>query len=441
MSKEIKGFITRDDFILSNSHEVSPLYELSDVSFTYSKNKQQYYSSTNHLYSLYVFKMVQGLNLTQTETDDIVSVVISFSNFLTSSLVTNKQQAIVLFTNDFNLANPTRQVSGLNYNTIITHNNIKSVDYLTFTISDVICTLWLNDEVFRAFYPEYDINIVLPLEDFSIKVNNTSEFITALDNFNLIELNRRIEENKDNNPTTYTKIMNIQYRVPNTSVLKNCYFSFNIYGLQGNYDHILKLELYDYLTNTLNLSGEFVENIFPTILNINEFFITPRWDKVAIPGQVGTVGISSQIASAYNEPFDLDKFIKIYNNTNYLRNNTYTVPFDYNNLLLQVTNGYYTENDIQDFKLYFSDFITVTSTHPDFARMSQRTQKFVSLLENIINVSNSLNATDMFNKILQNNDYHFTIITRSGVTYLSYLYGKHQIYVIPKYMFLALKGE
>lgn len=441
MSKEIKGFVTRDDFIIPSNDQTSPLYELSDISLSYSKNKQQYYSSLNNLYSLYVFKMVQGTNLTQSETDDIISVVIGFSNFLTSSLVTNKQQAIVLFTNDFNLSNPSRQVTNLNYNTIITHNNIKSVDYITFTISGVTCTIWLSDSVFRAFYPEYEVSIVLPFEDFHIKINNTSEFITAVDNFNLIEFNRRIEFNKDNNPTTYTKIMNIQYRVPNTSVYKNCYFAFNIYGLQGNYDHILKLELYNYLTNTLNLAGEFVENIFPTILNINEFFITPRWDKVAIPSHVGSIGISSQVSLSYSEPFDLDNFIKIYNNVNYLKNNTYNVPFDYNNLLLQVTNGYYTEDDVKDFRLYFSDFIAVTSTHPDFSRMSQRTQKFVSLLENIIDVSNSPNATEMFNKILQNVDYHFTIITRNGVTYLSYLYEKHQIYVIPKYQFLLLKGN
>lgn len=433
MTKEIKGFVTRDDFITSSNTDIATIFELSDIALTYSKTKYQHYSSLNSLYALHVFKRVSGEALLQNEVEDILSIIIGFSNFLTSTSVTNKQQAIILFTNEFNMANTHRPVSDLNYNTIVNYNGIKSVDYLTFKISDVICTIWLSDTVFRAFYPEYDINVILPFSDFNIIINNTSDFITALENFNLIDFNRRVEENKNNNPTTYTKIMNIPYKVPNTSVIKNCYFAFNIYGLQGNYDHILKLELYNYLVNTLGLDGSLIENLFPTILNINEFFIIPRWDKVAIPSQVGQTGITSQISPTYNEVFDLNKFIKVFDNTNFIQNNTYNVPFSYNNILLHVTNGYYTEQDVRDFKMYYSDLITVTSTDPDFARMNTRTQRFITMLKNMLDVSNSSNATEMFNKILQNSDYKFTIITRGGVSYISFLYEDHQYYVIPRY--------
>jgi len=436
MTKEIKGFITRDDFISSNNATVSPIYELSDIGFTYAKSKLQYYSSVDPLYSMYLFKLKELTSLSQTEVDDIIAVVKKFSAFLTSTLVTNKQQAIVLFLNNYNSENPTKPVTNFSYNAIVSHNNIKTVDYITFKIHDVVCNFWMSDSVFRAFYPEYDINVVLPFQNFTSIVNNTSEFINAIDHFNLIEFNRRVEEDKNNLPSTYTKIVNIPYRVPNTTVTKNVYFAFNIYGLQGNYDYILKLELYNKLVNGLGLDGTFIENIFPTILNINEFFITPRWDRMAIPSQIGQTGINSQISLSFAETFDLNKFIKVYNNVNYLRDNTYDVPFDYNNILLQVTNGYYTEAEIKDFAAYYSDMITITSTHPDFARMKQRTQKFITLLENMLNVANSANSTELFNKILQNNDYHFTIISRSGVNYLSFFYEEHQIYVIPRYEFL-----
>lgn len=437
MTKEIKGFITRDDFITSPSSTTSPVYELSPISLTYAKEKSQYYSTLDSLYSLYTFSSTDITSLSQTEVDDIIYVVTELSAFLTSTLVTNKQQAIVLFTADYNSKNPSKPVSGLNYNTIVNYNNIAVVDYLTFSVSGIVSNIWLSDAVFRAFYPEYDINIVLPFSQFSTLVGNTSNFITALNEFDLIVFNARVEEDKSNKPTTYTKIINIPYKVPNTSVTKNCYFAFNIYGLQGNYDYILKLELYNYLTVTLGLDGELIESLFPTILNINEFFITPRWDKVAIPTQVGQTGINSQIASAYAEEFDLDSFVKVYTNITYLKQNTYTVPFDYNNLLLEVTNGYYTEASKQDFKKYYSDLITVTSSHPDFARMSQKTQRFITLLENIINVSDSENSTELFNNLLANSNYHFTIITRAGISYISIFYEDHQYYVIPKYEMLA----
>lgn len=438
MPKEIKGFITRDDFVNSNNSVVSPIYELSDIGSTYAKSKMQYYASTDPLYGMTVFKMKELTGLTQDAVDNMIDVVKKFSAFLTSSLVSNKQQSIILFLNNYNSANPTKQVTDFNYNTIVSHNNIKTVDYITFVLDGISSNFWLSDEVFKAFYPEYDINVVLPFANFSAIVNNTSEFITALDKFDLIEFNRRVEVDKNNIPSTYTKMVNIPYRVPNTTVEKNCYFAFNIYGLQGNYDYILKLELYNHLVNVLGMNATFVESIFPTILNINEFFITPRWEKMAIPSQIGQNGINSQIAKAFSAEFDLTKFIKIYPNASYLRENTYGVPFDYNNLLLQVTNGFYTEAAIKDFADYYSDFITITSTHPDFARMKQRTQKFIVLLENLLDIANSSNSTEMFNKILQNNQFHITIISRAGVNYISFFFEEHQYYVLPRYEFLSL---
>lgn len=438
MAKEIKAFITNDSFIDNQQSTISPIYEISDIALSYSRNKQIYYSTDDPLYSLYVFK-VNGLTyLTQTEVNSIINVVKSFSVFLTTTQITNKQQIILSFTNQFNTNNQSTPLSNLTYNNTIDSNSIRAVDYTSFTISDVSCEIWLSDNIFRTFYPDYEISIILPFTNFTTIVNNVSEFLTALDNFNLIEFNTRIEEDKDNYPTTYTRIINIPYRAPNSSTYKNCYFAFNIYGIQGNYDYILKLELYNYLTATLGLTSTLVEEIFPSILNINEFFITPRWDKIAIPSQVGQASINSQIMSAYNEVFDLNKYIKIYTDINYLKNNTYAVPFDYNNIMLFITNGYYTESSIKDFKQYFSDFITVTSTQQDFARMSLRTQKFVTLLENMLAVSNCNNSTELFNNLIANNNYNFTIINRAGVTYLSNLYDKHQIYVIPKYQFIEL---
>lgn len=435
MSKEIKGFITRDDFISSSNTVTSPIYELSSIGLTYSKTKERHFSTANPLYTLYVFNSIGISALTQAEVNSIIDVVSKFSEFLTTSTSTNKPQLIVSFLNLYNPNNPSNTVAALSYNTIQSYAGIRSVDYITFNIKGISVNIWLSDSVFRTFYPGYSIHVTLPFSDFTSVVNNISHFITALDNFNPVDFNKRIEQDKDNIPPTHTRLLNIPFRIPNTSIDRECLFAFNIYGTQGNYEYTLKLELYNYLTNVLGISAQHIQLIFPSILNINEFFIVPRWDKVAIPTLVGQQGISSQIAPTYIETFDTNKFIRVYDDNLYLKRNTYSVPFDYNNLLLQVTNGFHTEEIIKDFKLYYSDFITVTSTHPDFSRMSQRTQRFITLLENIVSVSNSDNSTELFNKILRNRDFQFTIINRGGINYLSYFFEQHQYYVIPRYEF------
>lgn len=437
MTKEVKAFITREDFITASNTTESPIYELSELAHTYSKSKKTYYSTVDPTYDLYAFKITgTSSELTQVEVNAIVNVVKSFTTFISTEVVSNKLHSIVLFTNNYNGLNPTTPITDLNYNSLVTYSTIKTPDYITFNVLGVTCNIWLSGEVFKIFYPEYDVNIVLPFVNFVTVVGNPGNFLTALNGFNIIEFNNRIEANKAGLPTTLTKILNIPYRAPGTTTLRDCYFAFNVYGMQGSYDFILKLELYKYLTETCSLDGSFIENVFPSILSINEFFITPRWDNIAIPSSVGVSSISSQISSAFSSTYDLDKFIKIYSNDTYMRNNTYNVPTTYNNLLLHVTNGLHSDDAVKDFRLYYKDFMNISSTHPDFARMTMRTQRFITLLENILDVSNAGSPSEMFNKLINNTDYRFSLITRGTITYLSYFYEEHQYYVIPRFEFI-----
>ena len=86
MSTQIKGFITRDDFVTPRNQEVSPLYELSELSYTYSYRKQVIYPSDQPTYALHVFHAeTTGSSvvpqITQLQSQAIVRVVSEFSNY------------------------------------------------------------------------------------------------------------------------------------------------------------------------------------------------------------------------------------------------------------------------------------------------------------------------------------------------------------------------
>lgn len=443
MSIQLKGFITRDDFVTPRNQEVSPLYELSELSYTYSYRKQVIYPTDQTTYALHVFRASQDGVQSQPEITDfqakaIVRAVTEFSVYLTGNVTSTKQQNIVYFTNQFNTLFPNTPISNLNYNSIKSHNNIRVPDYITFTIVGIDCSLWTDDQMFQTFYPNYDIRVVLPFEGFKTTVQNTSQMLDTLEKFDPVSFNSRLEQDKQGYPPTISRIINIPYKVPNTTVERNCYFGFNVYGRHGNYDHILKLELYRVLTEELGLPPVFVEEVFPSILKINEFFIVPRWERVAIPSQVGQNGINSQVSLTYEEVYDTRKFIKIYDQDSYIRQNTFNVPSTYNNLLLQVTNGFYSEEDLRDFREYYPDIISTSTLDPDSSRMRARTQRFLIMLDNMLDVANAASQTELFNNTITNTNYLFTIITRGGVTYLSFLFEDHQYYVIPKYEFLRL---
>lgn len=437
MSRQIKGFVTCDSFIDNLTNVVSPLYELSDIALTYARNKQQYYSTEDGTYSLYVFNHTQAGALLQSEVSNILRIVKEFVVYCTMSQHLTKQQMLITFMSNYNLVNPGAVVTDLTVGGFIEAQGFIGVDYLHFVVNSVECNIWLNDLSFLGFYPDYEVGIVNPFSSFATVVSNPTEMLAGLASFNLVEFNTRIEQAKGNSPTTHMKILNVPYHLPNSNIVRDCYFAFNQYGGQSNYDYILKLKLYEYLIS-LGLTSSYIETIFPSILQINEFFIIPRWDKFAIPSHVGQKGILTQISKAYSEPFNLETFIKVYPDSNYLKNNTYHVPYDYNNILLSISNGYYTEPGLRDFATVYSDMISVTSTHPEFARMRQKTQRFLTLLENMLAICDTVTPSKMFTKMVENVNYAFHMVSRQGVWYLTFFFEGHQYYMLPLYQYNEL---
>ncbi len=435
MAQHVKGFVTCDSYIDNRHNAIAPLYEISAQGLTYAKEKQQYFSTSDPRYSLYVFYSEQDTLLEQAQINAAIEVVTLLVNHFSANRTAPKHTAIVTFMNHYNLTHADSRVSDLVVSGLIDTGDTVAPDYVTFKVMGVEFSLWLSDSAFRGFYPHYEIDIVLPFVDFAGIVRNGAAMIEAASEFNLVEFNKRIEDSKQNRPTTYTAILNIPYRLPNSTVTRDMYFAFNQYGSQGNYDYVLKLKLYEYLLS-LGLESGYIESIFPTILQINEFFITPRWASQAIPSRVGQNAVMSQISKAYDTQFDLDRFIKVYSDVAFLRNHSYNVPYDYNNLLLTVTDGLHTDPAVQDFRQVYGDLITVTSQHPDFSRMSRKTMRLVTVLENMLSICDVDSSSALFTRMMDNENYDFNILTRQGVSYLSVQFEGHQLYMIPKFEYL-----
>ena len=122
-----------------------------------------------------------------------------------------------------------------------------------------------------------------------------------------------------------------------------------------------------------------------------------------------------------------------------MRTATYDVPTEYNNLLLNIINGYYTTADKKDFKTIYSDLITVSTTDPDFSRMSTITQNFLTRLYDLLFIANSDTFLDLYNKIFSNNMIiSYKLRTRNDITYVAIRYLDHVYYILPRYEFLRL---
>ena len=434
----VKAFVTRDDFINNNDNTISDVFELSDYGYTFSPNRKEYYYSSNPLYTLHHFNTDEINTLSQTDVDNFLSVVDLFFWFVNRNLSSyNNDYIIASFMNYMITADVTYNIAEFNLGKVITAGTVKAADYIIVRINEVTATLWMNYESFETFYPNYVVQCVLPVDNFATIVNSSPAIINELTQFDYSAFVNKLQTLTNKRPPTAIRILNIPYTITATQTTVNCYFGFIIYGSQGDHEYLLKLKLLDYLSS-LGINQTTILTYFPLITQINEFFIIPRWKNIAIPSQVGQAAINSQVLPTFNATYDLDKLLPAYNNENFIRNNTYSVPFAYNNIIAYVVNGLYSSSNVKDFKTYYSDLITVDSLSPDFARMSQRTQNFVSMVMEALQIADSKDDNTFLNAIFNNNNYNFKLVNRNGANYLTVFLAPHQYYILPYYEFVRL---
>lgn len=438
-TKLLKAFISRDDFTIPGDDLVAPIFEITELSRTYSYNKQSYYPSNYSRYIIHSFDYKNVNKLTDSEANLITGIVVQIVNERTAKSGATKTRFIHDFLEDFNYNNPTSKITSLDYSGLVSHGGVIAPDYMEFTVKDIECKIWLSNDYFSKLYPDNDIKVVLPFHDFKNVIINSPEAVHKLTNFDLVEFNNRIDRDRNGVPQTVSRTFNIPYTIPGTTTSYPCYFGFNIYGISGDNELVIRQELYRYLRDEIGIEAGTIETYFPTILDVNEFFIVPRWTDIAIPSRVGLGSINSQVTPAYADTFDTMKYIEVYKNSNFVRDNTYKVPFEYNNITLMVVNGIRSTEVYKDFYKQYPDIISVGTMHPDFSRMSSNTQQLLVMLDRLINLCDSNTQIELLTKLVEgNSEYIFNLTRRLNTEYVSVLFKNHIWYMLPKYEMLRL---
>lgn len=439
--KDLRCFIENATLASPATQHVSEIYEISEEGKTYAKSRERMVVKGDDRNIVHSFHVDSKNKMTEGDAKTIINVVGSFVAYLETLTIVNKQSFLIpTFVTTYNNANSV-PITDFTYNNIITINGVKYPDYISFKTKDISCAVWLSDNTFKLFYPLYDMDVVTPFPEFDKAITNSNLMVQHLNKYDQNKFSIRQDEVKNGIPSTFSPAVNIPY-VPKRGLNPiPCWFGFNIYGAAGNYEYLMREALYDYLKK-LGLTDEFIEEHFPSIFEVNEFFMVPEWTDYALPSKVGQGSINSQINLAYTAPFKMNKFVPAYSNSDtFMKQNTYNVPLSFNNIMCRVLNGKYTEFDKRDFKKYYSDLITVPTTSSDFGRMSMRTQHFAVMISYMVDIADASTQTEVFNKLMaknymvNNKIVKFTLAVRRGVTYISTLYDEHRYYMVPRYEF------
>ena len=123
--------------------------------------------------------------------------------------------------------------------------------------------------------------------------------------------------------------------------------------------------------------------IFPSIFISTEFIITPHWDRYSIPNQTLLAGMYSPTVSP-QQIIDYALITKGDYNETHVRSTVKSTVSTYKELTLSIVGNIENIDGLYTFNAKFPDYIAVSTTSPDFARMSLRTQQWTAVLNDLL---------------------------------------------------------
>jgi hypothetical protein len=255
--------------------------------------------------------------------------------------------------------------------------------------SDNYIKVWFADASFLSQYDEFEIVVVPPLpnlDDFFKTGAQVEALVNARDNAQMLVAfqNAKKDANGVTRPETIVRADIYNYHDPLVAThLVPTTWGTLIYGQAGNNIDSIKDALQKYiLANTQHTRDEWVA-IFPDIFKRTEFILVPNWASFAIPDNSAQVGIYSPIHNLAALNTLIAAYAFGYSQT-HINAHATGLSHQYKSVSIGSIGSIENRDNLYELQQVFPDFIAVASTSTDFNRMSQDTQGFAELLENML---------------------------------------------------------
>lgn len=434
MQQDIIGFLTRDDFVNNNQNAVSDVLEISSIGLSYARDKKTWAKVGEYKTEFILFREKTANYVTNARADAILEIGKGFVDFMSAQRNLSTPEIVANYVSAFNLSH-TYKITNLHLLTFKERpiiNDIKALEFRTDNGLDVY--LFLADKFFTTLYPYYEVITTYPVENFYSIVTNEQQFINAMAEFSIEEFNKRMDDSKGKYPVTSYRVINIPYRKSDGSFMP-CYFGFVVYGNVGEFEDVLLLHLYDEMIRN-GLSDSFIRQRFPGIFEINEYFVIPWYDKIAMEANDFQTRIYSQVTKTYGENITIAKYLPTYNTIEHIKNRTYNVPTEYNNLLLRIVDGFYSKRDQRYFPTVYPDLVTISTTDMDFYRMSLKTRTMAETLLKALYIADSADDNELILKLtssIYTQGYRYR--KRDDYYYIAFRYNNALFHVLPRHQY------
>lgn len=411
--RTLKGFITIQALVKNQPNIVSPLGELSTWSMTYTKDRTEYVSDQVPGYRLTGIRSVQDsvdVEVDSVLAKQVLDVARSFHQYATSHIRPyDRDHMKALILEEYH-----SRIYQLQFGPYVDNGYLalpQWVSWQSLESQDSFVKIWFSDTAFAEQFDDYEIVVVPPIDNLDHFFLYPNEVKVELENRSMTKMMEIVQDSRGVNPETYHRLHSFNYvnRTKDVAFVPT-HWNVLIYGLQGDNIDAIKDAIVDYALTHSSYSRTQWESIMPDIFKRTEFLILPRWDKISIPNMAVATGMYGSYSSP-RETLNYCASTLPWVPVNHLETHVTIFPLTYKGLTINVVDGINNAPGKEFFQVLYPDYLPVAPTSLDFNRMSENTRKFVLLMQEMIKISENMDALGSVPRTMRK-------ITRDGKLYL-----------------------
>lgn len=427
----LQGFSKIKPKINNAISAVSPIGELSTYAQTFTRNLAEYEDPNWPDICFVSFLSSDSETGNVTVPTNFSSIALEVSQFTYAYCVS--YQGVPTRLDVANYLNNTfaGRITSISVGEMTSGAGMTMCEWVSFTLANAQTNslkIWFTDASFTREYPNHDIIVVPPidnLDDFFKPIEDVKKALAARTSSRTLEI---IDELKKKHPETsirgdefiYSPASNPEYR-PSVGI------PTIHYGVAGDSNDIVKNAIKSYLLEHSSYSAPQWSAIFPDIFKTTEFIVLPRWDLMAIPNRTNQTGMNSPMLSMTETAGYLYSFFPTYAKQ-HIDQYTRITTFPFMSVSAAIFGG--SDNRESKFTItdYYPDYICVGTSSTDFNRMSQKTQEWALMMNQLLMVAES---PDRYGTL----PHRVKKFVRGGITFISQTLDNIQYMVAVKSTF------
>lgn len=438
----IKAFGSFPTISNNTPHAVAKLGELSNYALSFATDQGIFKSITKPSSLLHSFASFNEISSVEVENvpvpPSVVSLLLDIMETLYTRSTAGEFDQEELPVREFIMTWWDEQIQNVTVNAMVTDGNRWLPSSIIFegtsTTAPYQATLWFSDEAFRSEYDLYEIKVIAPIDNIDRFFDSATAVQAIVDSeITMVSSMNRVAEVAGDIPYTQAVTEEFEWVDPTNEDRRILVpWTVIIYGDAGRNIDSIRQAISQWIEANSEYDSEQWQTLFPDIFGATEFVFTPYWSHHAIPDDAVNSGIYSPVSNVATA-IAMSKDLTQGNGytPEYLGDNLNIMASVYKSIQLGVVGGYRNRDDVNQFGNRWADYIAVSTNSIDFRRMSESTQRMVLLLNQMLQIAETMTASSAVPR-------GFMRLIRGGVLYVTTSYERTSLIVASRLSTLEL---